>query len=222
MNRVALSMFRVAVVVLGTSSVTALAAGPWQGAYVGGTVGYARSSTTVTPNTTANSFTVTSKGFAIGGMGGYSHQFGRFILGGEGEYAAMGAKGDTTTVVGGSTTRTELKLKRGYRVRGRFGVDLNRFHVFGAAGLVGARSTMDVESLSAPGQDANATARLKGWTAGAGADIAITPRLIARAEYIYDHFKGANYETSANPFFVDRITNPVVVHTLRAAFAFKF
>ena len=189
----------------------------WTGTYLGIHLGQSWERTTVTPaNPAATPFSVKSDGTSGGVFAGYNYQMKGVVLGIEGDISGLSMTGDTISVVGGSTTRTVVEADWAGRVRGRIGLPMDRTMFFVAGGWSTMNTSVNAVSLSTPGQSSKITQRLNGYNIGAGVEHAATNNVLVRLEYIYDRYNGSNYETGANPFFVDRATDKFNVNTVRA------
>ncbi len=174
------------------------ASGPytWTGFYVGGDGGYgwetARGALTTTGGVPLAAYSVSVTGPFAGGFLGGNYQFGHLLTGVEADWqwgnltgnnqqqAAIGAAG---TFPGGPFTITTT-IKDYESIRGRLGIALDRFLVFGTGGRAwGNPSTSYALLGSAPfvtnGGNPN------GWTVGAGVDYAFTNNVFGRIEYRY-------------------------------------
>ena len=137
-------------------------------------------------------YSVSVTGPFAGGFLGGNYQFGHLLTGVEADWqwgnltgnnqqqAAIGAAG---TFPGGPFTITTT-IKDYELIRGRLGIALDRFLVFGTGGRAwGNPSTSYALLGSAPfvtnGSNPN------GWTVGAGVDYAFTNNVFGRIEYPY-------------------------------------
>jgi outer membrane immunogenic protein len=148
-----------------------------------------------------------SAGFTGGGLAGYNYQIGQIVLGAETDFNYLGLRSQR----GGSTTvpvmlfETETLSITGRSqidwfgtLRVRFGaLPVERLLLYGTGGLAyGKVETSEVDSntfssifiQSVPAsrlwQGSNSEVKL-GWTAGAGTEYALTPKIAVRAEYLY-------------------------------------
>ena len=144
--------------------------GDWSGAYVGATGSW-------------NWGPIKNSGYAnavgIGGYGGYNFQDGQLVYGLEGNLDYNGAQRTTGTI------KTETGVNGA--IRGRVGVDMNPFMLYGAAGVAAASVKV---SDTAGNSD---TRGVIGWTAGVGAETKITDNVTARVEYDYTSFGNRTY-----------------------------
>ena len=202
----------------------------WTGFYFGADGGYAWQGSTGTLMTASGallspySYSVTGPfaGIFIGG----NYQLNRFVLGVEGDWqwsnltgnsqvlAPLGANG---ALPGGPFTISTTTKDYG-SIRGRLGVVLDRFLVFGTGGwATGNPSTAFALTGAAP--FVTTGGKSNGWTVSAGIEYAITNTILGRIEYRY-----TNLETSG---FVNVPTNSTDAGTrapisdFRAGIAYK-
>jgi outer membrane immunogenic protein len=135
----------------------------WAGPYIGGNLGYEWG--TINNNPTRPS------GIAGGAQGGFNWQQGAFVYGGEADFQLSAAK----------DTSMPWQFSNNWfgTVRGRAGLAINNFLVYGTAGLAYGSLT------------ANSAANLSemldsiGWTAGLGVEFGFAPHWSAKAEWLY-------------------------------------
>jgi outer membrane immunogenic protein len=141
-------------------------------------------------------------GFDIGGYGGGNWQWGNFVVGAEADLIGPWRDGSE----GG------IKAEQGLNgsLRGRAGIALDRFLLYGTAGLAGTA----LELSSAAGSDDN---DLWGWTAGAGVEGLITDNITARIEYRFTDYSDENFNLGGANVNSDLQTN-----TIRGGVGFKF
>lgn len=141
----------------------------WSGAYVGATGSY--NFGTINNSGKANAF-------GGGVYGGYNMQDGQLVYGVEGNLDYSGAQRTTAGV----------KTQEGVNgaIRGRLGVDMSPFMIYGAGGL----AATNLKVSSAAGSDSRG---IVGWTAGVGAETKLTDNVTARIEYDYTSFGKRNF-----------------------------
>jgi outer membrane immunogenic protein len=151
-------------------AVSAAPIGDWSGAYVGATGSW-------------NWGHINNSGYAnafgLGGYGGYNFQDGQLVYGVEGNVDWSGAQ----------RTSAGIKSEEGVNgaLRGRLGVDMNPFMLYGAAGI--AATSLKVSD----GAGNSDTRGVVGWTAGVGAETKLTDNVTARLEYDYTSFGNRTY-----------------------------
>jgi outer membrane immunogenic protein len=158
----------------------------WGGIYFGINGGYGFGGSTWTapatstcPNCTSGSFD--TDGFLIGGTVGVNFQPHDFVFGAEADLDWTKINGSvalTNTLCGTASCQTANDWLG--TVRSRFGLAVNRFFVFGTAG--GAFGNIQA-GRNPPGSYDSSTQF--GWTAGVGAEYAVTENLTAKAEYLF-------------------------------------
>ena len=148
----------------------------WTGAYVGGSLGYARIDGTFNG---ADLFAGSPDGAAYGIHAGYNRDFGRVVVGGELQY-------EVTDVQEGSSF---LKFDSIARAKLRVGYDAGQFMPYATTGV--ARASVSDSSFA--GEDTGAFA-------GLGVDYRYTPSLTVGAEVLqhrFDDFNGSGVELDA-------------------------
>jgi outer membrane immunogenic protein len=193
----------------------------WTGFYLGAQAGYFAGSASwqnIAPDTRYSEGSPEAAAFGV--YGGYNIDLGSIVLGIGGQYNVTDAS-DTqpfvTPVLGESATFDVT----GYgSIDASLGIDLGQFKPYAVVGA--AAANLDIYYDGVPDED-YATETLWGWTAGIGADVALTDSIVARLEY-----RHADYGTKD---VVSEVTIPSVgdsheialtSDTLTAGLAFKF
>jgi len=132
----------------------------------------------------ANSTGVNLSGAQAGGTAGYNFQFGKTVLGVEGDVDWSGLNGSATSsgCPGGCSTSDSWLST----VRGRVGYSFERFMPYVTGGL--AVGDIRAAAPGLPGGDATSA----GWTLGAGLEIALPGHWTAKAEYLRVDLGGLN------------------------------
>ena len=147
----------------------------WTGFYVGGNAGWGWGSALGTD----------PSGYLIGLQAGYNFQYASGLLAGiESDIAITGLD---ATGAGGTVSLDYLGT-----VRGRLGYTVDRFLVYGTAGLAYGGGEVSVGGLS------NKQTHI-GWTVGAGVEAFIAPNLTARLEYLFADLGKETYATVLGP-----------------------
>lgn len=147
----------------------------WTGFYVGGNAGWGWGSAMGSD----------PSGYLIGLQAGYNFQYASGLLTGvETDIAISG--------IDGSGAGGNFELDYLGTVRGRVGYAMDRYLVFGAAGLAYGRGDVRVGGLS------NEQTHF-GWTIGAGVEAMIAPNITARLEYLYADLGRETYQTVLGP-----------------------
>ncbi len=157
------------------------AAYDWTGFYAGVNAGYgsARVKSIYGP--------VDPRGFAFGGDVGYNQQFGQFVLGAETDLQWTGMSGSITTPVISSKIKGNVDYYG--TVRGRAGLSIDRFMPYVTAGLSYGHGSGT--TTTAPGY--KTSVGLVGWTAGIGAEYAVTDNISLRGEIDYHDYGNVTY-----------------------------
>ncbi|HVS82985.1 MAG TPA: outer membrane protein [Pyrinomonadaceae bacterium] len=223
------------------------AGGTWTGFYVGGHIGYGwgRANTSFTPLPTAVAFINLApttlrpdpKGFNAGGQVGYNHQWGSFVAGLEADISWSRMDG-TATMVGftqntgaawnGTLTAHQDTTWFG-TLRPRAGAAFGRVLVYGTAGLayghVNYSANADFRPQGTIQYPASFGKTKKGWTAGGGAEIAVSKHVSVKAEYLYYDLGNESITANpvpANPPFQVAYTWQTKAHTFNAGVNFHF
>jgi outer membrane immunogenic protein len=148
----------------------------WTGFYIGLSGGGAwGKSEWSSPAVSTGNFDV--DGALIGGTVGYNWQFGRTVLGIEGDLSWTNIDGSVVCTAGGLRCNTENNWLG--TVRGRAGYAFDRFLPYLTAGL----AVGDVRANLAGFTHANETNA--GWTVGAGVEFAVAGPWTAKVEYLH-------------------------------------
>ena len=165
----------------------------WTGFYVGGNAGWGWGSALGTD----------PSGYLIGLQAGYNFQYASGLLAGvETDIAITGLD---ATGGGGTVSLDYLGT-----VRGRLGYTMDRFLVYGTAGLAYGGGEVTVGGLSSSKTHV-------GWTIGAGVEAMLAPNITARLEYLFADLGKETYTTVLGPARVGIDTSIV-----RAAMNYKF
>jgi outer membrane immunogenic protein len=161
-------------------------------------------------------FNTNGSGGIFGGQIGYNYQIDQFLIGIEGDFAGSTVKGDNAC---GDTPATTCETKQDYlgSVRGRLGYAVDRFLIYGDAGVAFTKYKFaQVEGLD---QSFGRGSRV-GWTAGLGAEYALSDHWTAGVEWNYYDFGSKAGESDVQPgFFVDNHdTENVVVGKINYKF----
>jgi opacity protein-like surface antigen/outer membrane receptor protein involved in Fe transport len=210
----------------------------WTGVYVGGDGGYgwtaAGGTLTDATGVALAPYRYGVQGPFAGIFAGANYQINRFVAGVEGDWqrsnlngnnqqqAAIGAAAALPAPtgafpVGPFTVSTTIK---GYEsVRGRIGVALDRFLVYGTGGWAWGDPSISYALLgAAPLVSSGGTS--SGWTAGVGLEYALTDRVIGRVEYRYTDLAKAGFVNVAND--IADTGHRVPISDARVGFAYKF
>jgi opacity protein-like surface antigen len=210
----------------------------WTGLYVGGGGGYgwhvAKGTLTDATGAPLAGYDYNVNGPFSGVFAGGNYQLGRFVAGIEGDWqrsnltgnsqqqAAIGAAAalpSPTGVFPGGPFTVATTIKDSESVRGRFGVALGRFLVFGTGGWAWGDPSNAYALLGAAPFVANG-GNASGWTAGAGVDYALTDNVFGRIEYRYTDLRTSGFVSVAAD--AADAADRVPINDIRVGFAYKF
>lgn len=177
-------------------AVQAAPANDWTGFYLGalGGFGWGNADTSVGD--------VDADGFDVGGYAGANWQWGNFVVGAEGDVVWPFRDGS------GAGVSVDQGLNGS--LRGRAGIALDRFLVYGTGGA----ALTDLE-LSGGGLSDDQT--LWGWTAGAGVEGMLTDNITARVEYRFTDYDDKTFTLGGGP-----VNSDFTTHTIRGGIGLKF
>jgi len=187
----------------------------WTGFYIGGNVGGAWASGTLTDNLTGASFTGNHSGVIGGGTIGYNWQVSPiFVFGIEGTFdgASIGKASNLVvtqfgTLQGGAGTNWAATLA------GRFGYAANNWLLYAKGGGGWADNTATITNWTTSGL-VSASHTNSGWLAGVGIEYAFTPNWTMKVEYDYLGVPSWSFPTgfaAADAFTLTRQINMVTV-----------
>jgi len=159
-------------------TVASLPAFSWTGFYAGLDAGWAWGDAELAiGNPDDEEFNV--DGWLAGGFVGYNHQFSSLVVGLEADIEGTGIDGgDNDDDLGDFGADVNVQGS----IRGRLGYAAGRFLPYVTGGL--AAASVDADSDARGGDSSTEW----GWTAGVGADVAVTDRVFVRGEYRYSDF----------------------------------
>jgi outer membrane immunogenic protein len=171
----------------------------WTGFYVGGHVGggFDRSSWTDPFAGAINAFPG-GVGFVGGAQAGGNLQYGRLLLGVEGDFSYAGLKGRGTDARGDSIS---ANTKWTSTVAGRVGAAFDRLLIYGKGGVAFASDQNGFTDLA--GNGARGALTRTGWIAGIGLEYGINANWSAKVEYDYLSFgsQTLNFTTPTTPSY---------------------
>ena len=192
----------------------------WTGIYLGINGGYAFGDSNWSTPGLVPTGNFSTDGFLVGGTVGGNYQWGQFVLGIEGDWDWQDLNG-TTFVTGGSACGLGCETKSDWlaTIRGRAGYAWDRVLFYGTGGAAFGNLQAAVGAL--PFSSSTQT----GWTAGAGIEVAFTPNLTGKIEYLYVDL-GNQSCGAANCFSVSGVgpvtTVSLTENVVRAGINYKF
>lgn len=151
----------------------------FEGWWLGGTIGGA----SVSYDSAPVSGSVSSNGVLGGVVGGYSWQSGPYVIGVEGDFLASDISGSRRFNGGLNQVSPSINTMADIRVRAGYAVT-PRVLLFGTFG--GAWANVDLP-ITGPGGGIRESTFF-GWSAGAGAEMALNPNWSARIDYQFTDF----------------------------------
>ncbi len=216
-----------------------LAVAPWTGFYFGFNRGFGGgvSDADVTlagPGFLTGTNTVNrASGFVVGGQLGYNYQFGNLVLGLETDmqWSNIRASHQATTIASLAAGYTYADFGHAMNwfgtTRGRLGYALGVVMPYVTGGVAyGEIEARGVQAAAGALSSGAKTETTVGWAAGAGADVALTQNLSARAEYLYVELPGvsapAMAATAIGPLAGNFSTGALGSHIFRGALNWKY
>ena len=204
-------------VVVPTKAKVATANHDWSGFYLGGHYGYSRGSFDFLPDANANgSFGALHAGV----QAGYNRMVSRhWLIGVEADMSFPNFLGpDDIVWTRPATDNTDVTEKLDYigRLRGRVGYAFDRFLVYGTAGYAWSQARF-IQSPSSLGDEEKILRTRSGWTAGIGAEFALSPGWSTRVEYLHDQFAA----TEATFLSSTHVGSKLDLHSLRVGLNWK-
>ena len=187
----------------------------WTGLYLGGQIGYAWGTDTLTVFPFGFGTNFTPNGVVGGAHIGYNLQLNQFVAGLEGDVEGTGISRNFSP--GGPIYNTSVPVQGS--IRARLGVAFDRALLYATGGA--AFAGFDTSVTGFPGFDQNSTTRA-GWTIGGGIEYALTNNWSIRAEYRYADF-GHFADATPNTFgFGSFVNHHETENAVRAGFSYKF
>ncbi len=222
----------------------------WTGFYLGGNagVGFGGASTSVDldgfnyfaadPGPGEVTRVGNDSAFIGGGQIGYNRAFNRLVAGIEADFSGfefLSGKIPASSVADwGSDTRVSVEMNWLATLRGRLGLGMDRWLLYGTAGVAfgdGEYRNHDFCNTVPPCGGGLLDARGDmgvGWTVGGGAEYAWKPNWTLRAEYLFLRFEGDTYSGTANylPPFPNQnyrfSASPAEFNVVRVGLNYKF
>jgi len=183
----------------------ALAQSAFDGAYVGGYIGYKDGDAAATAGTTGRD--VGYDGFDLGAYAGYGRTFDRFYLGGEVDLGYSDVDGEAT--VGSLAATAEQDFTYGISARAGFLLSPDIL----AYGRVGwGQTEFDVTAGSGSFSD-----EVEGWRYGGGVEVALSNNLLTRVEYTYTDYDEFDFTAGTTSVAVQPDD-----HAVRVGLAYRF
>jgi outer membrane immunogenic protein len=159
----------------------------WSGFYIGAHGGYGWGSSQYDASSAGASFD--TNGWLAGALAGVNYQVGQTVFGLEGDINWANFEGSATC--GGTTCGTNVPWYG--TLRGRLGYAADRFMPYITGGLAYGKVEANV-----PGFGSQSETQL-GWTAGVGAEYALTNNISWKTEYLYMDLGGFDCSSCGSP-----------------------
>ena len=153
-------------------------------------------------------FTINDSGLLLGVTAGVNQQFDNLVLGLEADAAWTNIGGSVFEPGNGITFTTTIQALASLRARAGFAVD--QALLFATGGLAGS-----VTQLGNDYSNTTAAAASFGWTAGLGAEFAVTDSISLKAEYAYIDLGTATFDADALFVGSPATTVATVLHTVK-------
>jgi outer membrane immunogenic protein len=192
----------------------------WSGAYVGAHVGYtfARASNNALGLTGAPVGTLSHDKFTGGGFAGYNACLGSsLVVGLEADVTKYGNAKTFSQTVGTTGFGLGYDANWGGSIRARIGLPFDRFLVYATGGIAGVQQKGFgvVRNLTTGANTIESSSKFGiGYVVGVGAEYAMSPNWLVRAEYLYTD--AGNLKFSGN----GRMGGDF--HTIRLGLGYKF
>jgi outer membrane immunogenic protein len=196
----------------------------WTGAYVGLNVGFGGgdakhpySRELVGEFRDSGSVDATTRGFLGGIQAGYNYQMGRLVFGAEADFQGADIKGDGYDAQIRVGARSKLDWYG--TLRARAGVlATDRFLVYGTGGAAYGH----VKTTLFDDWTGSYSGTKWGWTAGAGAEYAVTNNVTFKAEYAYTDLGKSNLIHLEDVNFSYNRDRKVNFHSVKFGINYKF
>ncbi len=195
----------------------------WAGFFVGGTVGAGignNSSTYTDQFVASDTFSLSPRGWNLGGIAGYNWQFGNWVVGVEGDFQGnTDGTGYVTSFFDGATV--DQKLSWFGTARGRFGYGIGNalFYATGGAAWGAVK-----DSVTPPGSAASTFSHTQsGFAVGGGIENKfdlfglLGPNWTTRTEYLFVDLGSVNDTAGASS-----VTSKINEHIWRTVVSYKF
>jgi outer membrane immunogenic protein len=201
----------------------------WTGAFVGVNTGYIWGGNDWNGGWCANNLNCrnnrtsssgSNSGWLAGIFAGFNWQFQQLVLGVDGSWSWTDVGGSGNGRNGNNNVvHYNADLNWQADIRGRVGFAIDRVMIYGAAGVAFADVNASCRGFTVNGRKGcnNGGSNDTGWTAGIGADWAVTNNIILGLEWKYSDFGSATFRTAGNNKSVNITDNIIQV---RAAYKF--
>ena len=191
----------------------------WSGLYIGGNIGGAWVTGTLTDNFTGASFDTDHSGFIGGGQIGFNYQIRNLVLGIEWDFdwTSLDETGRGVFVPSFGTLRASAEMDWVTTLAARIGLVNDRWLVYVKVGGGWVHNTASLTNLTT-GASASASDTSGGFLVGGGVEYAFAPHWTARAEYSFLSLS----DRTATGFFGNTFTFERDIEMLKIGLNYKF
>jgi outer membrane immunogenic protein len=202
----------------------------WQGAYIGGHVGWGFGAEKWTDTfgdvagIAGSSLATRTNGFMGGVQAGYNFQSGRWVYGLEGQFSGSAIKGDDSGSLPPAVGTFTSKNKWLASVTGRVGYALPRSLIYlkGGAAWTDYSHDFRLDGAFGPIVFPGTSGTRSGWTIGGGIERAIDDNWSIRSEYAFYDFGREAYNTAYTGFGPARMNVEQQIHTVTIGVNYRF
>ena len=192
------------------------------GFYIGGNLGGAWASGTLTDNLSGASFTGDTSGFVGGGQIGYNWQVApQIVLGAEGTFdgTSISKSSNAVNIFNGDLLQGSARTNSVSTIAARFGYAADHWLYYGKAGGGWVRNSATVTDLTT-GASVSSSATNNGWLLGAGIEYGIIPNWTVKLEY--DYLGLRDWTRSSLLFVGDTVTLSRQINMFTVGTNYKF
>jgi outer membrane immunogenic protein len=172
----------------------------WAGAYLGGHIGYGRSSLHFhdlnlcledDPGFHNGVMKLKDDGFLGGVQAGYNWTSGNYLFGLEGDLSWTNI--GQSRFIQATVPQWDVSFNMDFHgtARTRAGVVLDRALIYATGGLAFAKMNYSFKARTGPDNYTNNDIKI-GWAAGAGVEVAVSERVSLKLEYMHSEFSGTS------------------------------
>ncbi len=199
----------------------------WSGFYAGIFGGYGGSNSTINFDGGPSNVGISGNGGVLGGDIGANANLGRnIVVGGEGSLSWDNISGSTAPPGDGGLYSTNLNWMA--TLTAKLGFTVDRFLVYADAGGAIAGLNQGARDVVVDPYTASFDSVVTGWTAGVGAEYALTDALSVNLKYAYADFGTKSYDATLSrgdlggAFYWSGHTASLSTQTITAGLNYKF
>ncbi|GGH58325.1 outer membrane beta-barrel protein [Frigidibacter albus] len=186
----------------------------WAGGYAGVVLGYAEDDVDITDDLGVSPDDQPKpKGGLAGLTGGYNFQSGNWVYGVEADIAKTDLSDKGTFDL--TAEEYDVEINSMATLRGRVGYDMGRWMPYATAGFAAADADYSFDTGADTISDGNT---MTGYSAGVGAEYAISDNWSAKGEYLYTNLEG-RFQAGGG---VESADVDHEIHAVRAGLNYRF